>query len=172
MRRPRGQDQGQGQLGGVGQGLSSLEAEAATARDTLRSPRSAIGDDGRDYPESLNAYSVSDSTVTTVSPVAAEELRAGAGAEVAVAAEVGGVERPALPELTEEELTQLRLGQRVQKQTRDGGSGSGSVVLDVRADPDMVLGLLTKYEKYAEMIDTVRECEVFPQEGLDKRKVK
>ena len=107
-----------------------------------------------------------------MSPVAAEELRAGAGAEVAVAVEVGGVERPALSELTEEELTQLRLGQRMQKQMRDGGSGSGSVVLDVRADPDMVLGLLTKYEKYAEMIDTVRECEVFPQEGLDKRKVK
>lgn len=107
-----------------------------------------------------------------MSPVAAEELRAGAGAEVAVAVEVGGVERPALLELTEEELTQLRLGQRMQKQMRDGGSGSGSVVLDVRADPDMVLGLLTKYEKYAEMIDTVRECEVFPQEGLDKRKVK
>ena len=103
-----------------------------------------------------------------MSPVATEELRAGAGAEV----EVGGVERPALPELTEEELTQLRLGQRVQKQTRDGGLGSGSVVLDVRADPDVALGLLTKYEKYAEMIDTVRECEVFPQEGLDKRKVK
>lgn len=83
-----------------------------------------------------------------------------------------GEGRPALPLLDEEDLTQLRAGQRVQKQTRQGGSGSGSVVVDVRADPDVVLGLLTKYEDYAEMIDTVRECGVFPQgETADSRKV-
>lgn len=86
----------------------------------------------------------------------------------------GELGRPALPLLNEEDLTQLRAGQRVQKQTREGGSGSGSVVVDVRADPDVVLGLLTKYEDYADMIDTVRQCEVFPPEGekADTRKVR
>lgn len=127
---------------------------------TLQSPRSAVvGEDGRDYPELLTVYSAGDS-----SPSATEEVAVFAGG-----AEGG---RPALPELNEEDLTQLRAGQRVQKQTRDGGAGSGSVVVDVRADPDVVLGLLTKYEDYAEMIDTVRECEVIPLEEADSRKVR
>lgn len=156
IRRPRDQRGGQG---------LSLEAEAM-ARDTLRSPRSAIGDDGREYPESLTAYSGFDSAASNSSPVKAE------GLGVAVAARAAQVDRPMLPELTEEDLMQLRAGQRVQKQTRDGGSGSGSVVVDVRADPDVVLDLLTRYEDYAEMIDTVRQCEVFPQERPDQRKVR
>lgn len=153
IRRPRDQRGGQG---------LSLEAEA-TARDTLRSPRSAFGGDDREYPESLTAYSGLDSAAT---PVMAEGLGS------TVAARSPDVDRPMLPELTEEDLMQLRAGQRVQKQTRDGGSGSGSVVLDVRADPDVVLGLLTRYEDYSEMIDTVRQCEVFPQEKPDQRKVR
>lgn len=144
-----------------GKGLS-LEAEAM-ARDTLRSPRSAIGGDGREYPESLTAYSGLD---LAASPMKVDGLGA------SVTARAPEVDRPMLPELTEEDLMQLRAGQRVQKQTRNGGSGSGSVVVDVRADPDVVLDLLTRYEDYAEMIDTVRQCEVFPQERPDQRKVR
>lgn len=127
----------------------------------LQSPRSAIAGAGRDYPELLTVYSASPTSSI------AEEIGEG------VVAGGGQFGRPALPVLSEEDLTQLRAGQRVQKQTREGGSGSGSVVVDVRADPDVVLGLLTKYEDYAEMIDTVRRCEVFPAEGsADKRMVR
>lgn len=153
--RSRGLGQGQGQQ------VSFFDGSDA-ARDSLQSPRSAIGGDGRGYPERLSAYSQGPSSLQSATPSIAEEL--GAVSSVGVG--------PELPVLSEEDLTQLRAGQRVQKQTRNGGSGSGSVVVDVRADPDIVLGLISKYEDYAEMIDTVRQCEVFDEEEAGKRKVR
>ncbi|CAM9515607.1 unnamed protein product [Chrysoparadoxa australica] len=63
-----------------------------------------------------------------------------------------------LPKLTPIELRQLRNGERVQRQTRRGGNGSGLVVVDVRADTDTVTGALLDYSRYAEMIGTVREA--------------
>lgn len=135
------------------------------AGDGLQSPRFAVPGEGRSYPERLSV-SVG---------------RAGEGASAAavegsrkedVFVTAGGTGRPALPELSAEELTQLQAGQRVQKQTREGGAGSGSVVVDVRADPDVVLEYLTKYNDFATMIDTVRECEVFPSDFDAQRKVR
>ncbi|CBJ29186.1 conserved unknown protein [Ectocarpus siliculosus] len=141
--------------GGREDGRSSIEA--------LQSPRSA---------ELLTAYA-SASSAAAAAPQPPSQQRPPSIAEcIGGGVVTQGEGRPALPLLDDEDLTQLRAGQRVQKQTRQGGSGSGSVVVDVRADPDVVLGLLTKYEDYAEMIDTVRECEVFPQgETADSRKV-
>ncbi|CAN0409718.1 unnamed protein product [Pylaiella littoralis] len=143
--------------GGASGGSSSIEQ--------LQSPRSA---------ELLTVYTSSSASSSTAAAAATPQLPS-------IAEDIGGGvvsqgqgegARPALPLLTEEDLTQLRAGQRVQKQKREGGSGSGSVVVDVRADPDVVLGLLTKYEDYADMIDTVRQCEVFPiGETDDARKV-
>ncbi|CAM9315574.1 unnamed protein product [Ectocarpus sp. 4 AP-2014] len=141
--------------GGRDDGRSSIEA--------LQSPRSA---------ELLTAYA-SASSAAAAAPQPSSQQRTPSIAEgIGGGVVTQGEGRPALPLLDEEDLTQLRAGQRVQKQTRQGGSGSGSVVVDVRADPDVVLELLTKYEDYAEMIDTVRECEVFPRgETADSRKV-
>lgn len=137
----------------------------SSAIELMQSPRSA---------ELLTVYTSSSASASAASPAATTQLPS-------IAEDIGGgvvsqgegeFGRPALPLLSEEDLTQLRAGQRVQKQKREGGSGSGSVVVDVRADPDVVLGLLTKYEDYADMIDTVRQCEVFPEgETPDKRKV-
>lgn len=146
--------------GTQGQRARSFDGGEAGRGDSLQSPRSAIAGDGRDYPERLTAYSVSSASVAD-----------GLAERGVVAPQGGDFERPELPVLNEEELTQLRAGQRVQKQTREGGAGSGSVVVDVRADPDVVIGLLTKYEDYAHMIDTVRQCEVFPEGEADRRKV-
>lgn len=147
----------------AGPGRLMLPGESsrdAGREEGLQSPRSAIAGAGRDYPELLTVYSAAPTSSI------AEEIGEG------VVAGGGEFGRPALPLLSEEDLTQLRAGQRVQKQTREGGSGSGSVVVDVRADPDVVLGLLTKYEDYAEMIDTVRRCEVFPEGSADNRMVR
>lgn len=144
--------------GGASGGSSSIEQ--------LQSPRSA---------ELLTVYTSSSASSSTAAAAATPQLPSIAediGGGVVSQGEGEGA-RPALPLLTEEDLTQLRAGQRVQKQKREGGSGSGSVVVDVRADPDVVLGLLTKYEDYADMIDTVRQCEVFPiGETDDARKVR
>lgn len=118
-------------------------------RDSLQSPRFAAAGEGQSYPERLQ--------------VSAAPIPEGALGGVVVGMEG----RPALPELTADDVVQLTAGQRVQKQTRQGGAGSGSVVVDVRADTDVVLGLLTKYKDYAEMIDTVRQCTVFPGEPGD-----
>lgn len=155
----------------------SYDGSAAERDSLLRSPRSAsAAGDGREYPERLTVYSSSSSMSSSSSPASSSRTPAiaeGLGAVAVEAARGGELGRPALPVLDEEDLTQLRAGQRVQKQTREGGSGSGSVVIDVRADKDVVMGLLTKYEDYAEMIDTVRQCEVFPQGGsADTRKVR
>lgn len=139
----------------VGGGASSIEL--------LQSPRSA---------ELLTVYTSSSSASSSATTPQLSSIAEDIGAGVVSQGE-GESARPALPLLSEEDLTQLRAGQRVQKQKREGGSGSGSVVVDVRADPDVVLGLLTKYEDYADMIDTVRQCEVFPQgEAADTRKVR
>lgn len=154
-------EDGSGGGRGTSGGINSIEL--------LQSPRSA---------ELLTVYASASSAAlpSSSSPPAASQvsssIAAGIGGGVVSQGE-GELGRPALPLLSEEDLTQLRAGQRVQKQTREGGSGSGSVVVDVRADPDVVLGLLTKYEDYAHMIDTVRQCEVFPEgEDADTRKVR
>lgn len=130
------------------------EATGAGRGDGLNSPRFAAAAGGQSYPERLSV---------SVNSQVAE-------GDVFVDSAKGG--RPLLPELSEDDLTQLRAGQRVQHQQRDGGSGTGSVVVDVRADPDVVLEYLTKYEEYDTMIDTVRECQVFPSNTDNQRKVR
>jgi hypothetical protein len=57
--------------------------------------------------------------------------------------------RPAaLPQLTAEEQQQLLRGERVQRQVRHGGAGSGLVVVDVRAQPATVMEVLQSYRAY------------------------
>ncbi|CAM9918887.1 unnamed protein product [Choristocarpus tenellus] len=73
--------------------------------------------------------------------------------------------RPPLPVLSSQDIAALQAGERVQKQTRNRGAGSGMVVVDVRADPDLVINFLTSYDRYTEMIDTVRDCQVFSKRG-------
>jgi hypothetical protein len=57
--------------------------------------------------------------------------------------------RPAaLPQLTIDEQEQLQRGERVQRQVRHGGAGSGLVVVDVRAQPATVMEVLQSYRAY------------------------
>jgi len=68
------------------------------------------------------------------------------------------VERPQLPELSEDDLELLARGERVQRQMRDGRVGTGMVVLDVEADIPLVFAVLADIDRYPERISTVREA--------------
>ena len=54
---------------------------------------------------------------------------------------------PLLPELSEEDLVRLGEGRRVQRQTRSGRVGTGMVVVDVAADVDTCLSVLTDVDR-------------------------
>lgn len=79
--------------------------------------------------------------------------------------------RPAgLPRLSRHELSLLHRGERVQRQTRDGGSGVGLSVVDVKADIDLVMEYLKDYKGYEREIDTVRSATVLAFSGPDTAK--
>ena len=66
-----------------------------------------------------------------------------------------------LPVLSRTDKATLFMGERVQKQERKGHSGYGVVVLDVPAQPDAVFDVLTQFDRYMEMIPTVRSVQIF-----------
>ncbi len=67
---------------------------------------------------------------------------------------------PPLPALSDGDKMQLAAGLRVQRQTRDGGAGSGLVVFDARGTPEDVWRQLAAIERYRELIPTVRRVEI------------
>jgi hypothetical protein len=54
-----------------------------------------------------------------------------------------------LPTLSKAERQRLTNGERLQKQTRDGRSGNGIVVVDVYASPGEVFDALTNFDRFA-----------------------
>lgn len=65
-----------------------------------------------------------------------------------------------LHSLTDDDHEQLRSGTPVQKQERDGATGSGLVIFEVDAPPSFVLECLESFESYPEMIPVVRRAEL------------
>lgn len=66
-----------------------------------------------------------------------------------------------LPTLSRADKATLLSCARVQKVDRQGHSGYGMVVLDVPAPPDIVFDVLTRFDRYMEMIPTVRSAKIF-----------
>lgn len=66
-----------------------------------------------------------------------------------------------LPTLSRIELQQLQAGERVEKQNRDGRSGNGLVVVDVKATVEEIFDALASFDKYEQMIPTVRRASIF-----------
>lgn len=64
---------------------------------------------------------------------------------------------PELPPLSQADKQRLRRGLAVQKQERRGGGGWGVVVMDVDASVSTVLGVLEAFEKYKDVIPSVRD---------------
>eukprot|EP01031_Cornospumella_fuschlensis_P024973 gene24973-30170_t len=67
---------------------------------------------------------------------------------------------PNLPALTPTDYLRLSRGERVQKQSREGRAGHGIVVLDVPAYVDEVFATLQQFERYSELIPTIRAAKV------------
>jgi len=71
-----------------------------------------------------------------------------------------------LPKLTDEQQRQLDMGERVQYQNDMGREGSGFVVLDVKAPPDVVWECLLDFQSYPEPIPTVRQVTMYTNTHL------
>jgi len=71
-----------------------------------------------------------------------------------------------LPEITAEQQRQLDVGERVQFQSDMGREGSGFVVLDVRAPPDVVWKCLLDFQSYPSTIPTVRDVTMYTNTHL------
>lgn len=65
-----------------------------------------------------------------------------------------------LPALTSVDLARLSRGERIQRQSRDGRTGSGLVVVDVPAHPDIVFRTLQQFERYHALIPTIRAAKI------------
>ena len=63
--------------------------------------------------------------------------------------------------LSRREKIALMNGERLQMQDRVSSAGRGVVVMDVKASKEEIFDTLTKFERYAEIIPTVREVSVY-----------
>ena len=70
----------------------------------------------------------------------------------------GELELPSLSKYDKELLSQ---GQRICRQNRNGRSGSGFVVLDIKVPAEKVYEALTKFQIYNQMIPTVKEVRIY-----------
>jgi hypothetical protein len=68
-----------------------------------------------------------------------------------------------LPDLSPRELVQLSRGERIQKQSRSGRSGYGLVVVDVPAPESEVFNTLCDFNRYPELISTIRAGRISKQ---------
>ena len=66
-----------------------------------------------------------------------------------------------MPTLSRADKSALLAGNRVQKQERSERAGYGVVVLDVPVGADTVFDVLTQFERYNEIIPTVRSVRIF-----------
>jgi len=73
-----------------------------------------------------------------------------------------------LPELSSQQIKALKDGERIQYQKDMGREGSGFVVLDVDAPPDVVWDCLLDFHSYPELIPTVREIKMFTNTHLSE----
>ena len=71
-----------------------------------------------------------------------------------------------LPNLSDEQKKLVAQGERVQEQSKMGREGSGFVVVDVKAPAYVIWECLLDFEKYPELIKTVRGMEMFTSNKL------
>jgi hypothetical protein len=71
-----------------------------------------------------------------------------------------------LPTLTADQERQLARGERVQEQSKMGREGSGYVVMDIDAPPQVIWECLLDFEAYPENIGTVKHMTMFTHTHL------
>ena len=65
--------------------------------------------------------------------------------------------------MTQFDKMRLLNGERIQMQSRQGRAGTGVVVVDVAADPDTVYKTLIDFQRYPELLSTVRMADIKTQ---------
>lgn len=70
-----------------------------------------------------------------------------------------------LPLLTLEEQKLLANGERVERQTREGKTGTGFACVDVKASQNTIWSVLLDFQRYPDYIDTVRGAKVFEEQS-------
>lgn len=70
-----------------------------------------------------------------------------------------------LPDLTAQDKRILVTGERIEKQERNGHSGTGLVVVDIKFSPDVVFETLTKFAKYQDMIPIVKSSKIISNDN-------
>ena len=105
-----------------------------------------------------DAYTPTRLTATTTNP---KEIGRGSNELFVSSAIANKLSELSLPSLSRRELQQLQAGERVEKQNRDGRSGNGLVVLDVKASVEENIEALARFDKYEEMIPTVRGANIY-----------
>jgi ribosome-associated toxin RatA of RatAB toxin-antitoxin module len=73
--------------------------------------------------------------------------------------------KPEKPTLSTEDLAKLAEGKSVMTQLKSGEGGRGMAIQDIHADPATIWSKITDYKSYPGMVDNVKECEVYSQEG-------
>lgn len=72
---------------------------------------------------------------------------------------------PDLPELSDEDVSVLRAGKFLSRQTLEGASGSGFAVQEVRADVNAAWRCIADFDSYPQLISTVRSAKPYTPEG-------
>jgi ribosome-associated toxin RatA of RatAB toxin-antitoxin module len=70
-----------------------------------------------------------------------------------------------LPELTTQDKMILAAGEMIEKQYRNGYTGTGFVVVDIQLSPDVVFDTLTQFAKYQDMIPIVKSSTIISSDG-------
>ena len=74
------------------------------------------------------------------------------------------LEGPPVIELTAADEAQLDKSEPVFKQTEAGKGGGGVAIRDIEASPEEVWSRILDFDAYPEMIDSVKECEVYDRD--------
>lgn len=73
--------------------------------------------------------------------------------------------KPAIPELTADQVATLGAGKPVVAQERGDKGGRGTAIQDVEATPERVWSRILTFEKYPEWVDNVKTCEIIEKSG-------
>ena len=77
--------------------------------------------------------------------------------------------KPALPVLGQEQLAALAGGEAILITSAQSQGGRGVSIQDIRATPDIIWNRIGAFREYPGMVDHVRECEPYLEDGHDLR---
>ena len=77
--------------------------------------------------------------------------------------------KPVVPDLGPEQLAALARGEAILTTEEEGHGGRGVAIQDIQASPETVWNRIAAFREYPGMVNHVRECEPYLEEGHDLR---